>query len=110
MDYESSRSRETGCWDGRIAADGLVSVCNVPSPTPDFELGDDWGNLLVNTGMGPDCDPELREFWVKESKANYAGNDGRERLRMCAIGLRDRDGLHTRLRDVKCPVLRMHVS
>ena len=39
---------------------------------------------------------------------NYAGDDGRKRLRMCAINLRDRDGLHARLDSVTCPVLWMH--
>ena len=37
-------------------------------------------------------------------------DDGRRRARMAAINLRERDGLHGRLFDVKCPVMWLHVS
>lgn len=36
------------------------------------------------------------------------GDEGRKRILMAAINLRDRDGLHGRLGLVKCPVLWMH--
>jgi len=51
---------------------------------------------------------ETRDYWVKEIQSNYAGDDGRRRVRMAAINLSDRDGLHRRLFDVKCPVLWLH--
>ena len=41
-------------------------------------------------------------------QTNYAGDDGRKRLRISTINLRDRDGLHARLAGVRCPVLWMH--
>jgi len=52
----------------------------------------------------------VRSFWFKEVKKNYQGEEGRKRIRMAAINLRDRDGLHLRLSDVVCPVLWLHVS
>jgi fermentation-respiration switch protein FrsA (DUF1100 family) len=39
---------------------------------------------------------------------NYTGDLGRRHVRISSINLRDRDGLHGRLDDVRCPVLRMH--
>ncbi|KAK5109591.1 hypothetical protein LTR16_005749, partial [Cryomyces antarcticus] len=41
-------------------------------------------------------------------KSNYKGDDGRRRARMAAINLRERDGLHGRLFDIRCPVLWLH--
>ena len=37
-------------------------------------------------------------------------DDGRRRARMAAINLRERDGLHGRLFDIKCAVMWLHVS
>lgn len=50
----------------------------------------------------------MRDFWVSTIQANYRGDDGRRRARMAAINLRERDGLHGRVFDVKCPVLWLH--
>lgn len=62
-------------------------------------------------GFGKEeCPEDVRAFWIDEIKNNYQGDEGRRRIRMCAINLRDRDGLHMRLSDVLCPVLRLHVS
>jgi hypothetical protein len=55
-------------------------------------------------------DKKVRDYWVSEIEKNYAGDEGRKRIRMAAINLRDRDGLHTRAADVECPVLWLHVS
>lgn len=62
-------------------------------------------------GFGKEeCPEDVRRFWNDEIKKNYQGDEGRRRIRMCAINLRDRDGLHLRLSDVVCPVLWLHVS
>jgi pimeloyl-ACP methyl ester carboxylesterase len=45
---------------------------------------------------------------VKEIQGNYQGDDGRRRARMAAINLSERDGLHSRLFDVRCPVMWLH--
>ena len=67
-------------------------------------------DFLIDIGFGKNCPQETRDFWRKEIQANYQGDDGRKRARMAAINLRDRDGLHGRLFDVRCPVMWLHVS
>ncbi|KXS97152.1 hypothetical protein AC578_3074 [Pseudocercospora eumusae] len=107
MDYESPRSRSLGCWD---ALDSLAAtIAAWTSPTSDFEPTDEYCEFLLQSGFGGlDDDPEAKAFWMQHIKANYRGDEGRRRARMCAINLRDRDGLHSRLGDVKCPVWWMH--
>lgn len=108
MDFESPRTHELGCWDGRAVGDSLLEAWDLPfSPPEDFLPSEDYCNLNVDLGLGRDCDKATRDFWVKEIQENYRGDAGRRMLRMCAMNLKDRDGLHTRLRDVKCPVLWM---
>lgn len=110
MDYESERTRAHGCWDGVAACTGPINEWTTNQKTDDFEPSEDYCNFLIDIGFGKDCDKETRDFWVKEIKANYQGDDGRRRARMAAINLRERDGLHGRLFDVRCPVLWLHVS
>lgn len=50
----------------------------------------------------------MRDFWTSELQKNYAGEEGRQRIRMATINLVERDGLELRAGDVKCPVLWMH--
>ena len=88
----------------------LISGWSSDAPTPDFAPDDAYCNTLVTLGLGADCAPELREFWIRKVKECYKGDDGRRRARMAAINLRDRDGLHGRVADVRCPVLWVHVS
>ncbi|MBM7804441.1 pimeloyl-ACP methyl ester carboxylesterase [Geodermatophilus bullaregiensis] len=107
MDYESQRSRDLGCWDGigfnTPAIDALAE-----------EVGEDWVvpaglvDAVLTEGLGEDVPPEERAFWHATHRQNYAGDAGRQRLRLCAVNLRDRDGLHGRLDGVRCPVLWMH--
>ncbi|KAF2154256.1 alpha/beta hydrolase fold family protein [Myriangium duriaei CBS 260.36] len=108
MDYESERIRELGCWDGRAACTGSIDEWSTLSSTPDFAPSEDFCNFLVSQGFGKGVTQADRDFWVKETRANYAGDDGRLRARMSAINLRDRDGLLGRLFDVRCPVLWLH--
>jgi hypothetical protein len=70
----------------------------------------DYTNFLIDIGFGKNCPAEQREYWNNEIAKNYTGEEGRKRIRMAAINLRDRDGLHMRASDVKCPVLWLHVS
>jgi hypothetical protein len=72
---------------------------------PSFEYAD----FLIDIGFGKDCAPAVRELWRRKIQENYRGDDGRRRIRMAAINLRDRDGLHARLFDVRCPVMWLHV-
>ncbi|RMX71998.1 hypothetical protein D0869_15061 [Hortaea werneckii] len=108
MDYESERTRKLGCWDAPTGLTPTINACTTNSATPDFEPGDDYCNFLIDTGFGRECAEEARRYWINEIKANYKGDEGRRRLRMAAINLKERDGLHSRLFDVRCPVLWLH--
>lgn len=108
MDYESQRSHKLGCWDGYAAATPVIDALTTNEATPGFEPDDGYCTFLVESGFGASCSQATRDFWFKTVKANYQGDDGRKRLRMCGINLRDRDGLHGRLADVKCPVMWLH--
>lgn len=108
LDFESDRTRSLGCWDAPKLLTGTIDAWTTNDYTPDFEPDDDYCNFLIDIGFGKNCAKEVREFWKKTIKQNYQGDDGRRRARMAAINLRDRDGLHSRLWDVKCPVLWLH--
>lgn len=110
MDYESERTRKLGCWDGAAACTGPINEWTTKEATPDFKPAPDFYNFLIDIGFGKDCGKETRDFWGKEIQANYQGDEGRRRARMAAINLRERDGLHGRLFDIRCPVLWLHVS
>ena len=107
MDFESQRSRDLGCWDG-------VAFCTPAIDALAEPVGDDWVipvelvDAVLAEGFGEDVPPEERAFWHATYQRNYTGDAGRERLRLCSINLRDRDGLHGRLDRVRCPVLWLH--
>jgi len=107
MDFESQRSRDLGCWDG-------VEFCTPAIDALAEPVGDDWViptelvDAVLKEGLGEDVPAEERSFWHATYQTNYIGDAGRKRVRISSINLRDRDGLHGRLDDVRCPVLRMH--
>lgn len=104
MDFESPRSRELGCWDG-------IEFCTPAIDDLSEPVGEDWVvpgdfvDAVLGAGLGEDVSLDERSFWHSVYQQNYVGDDGRHRLRVCAINLRDRDGLHARLDSVRCPVL-----
>ncbi len=106
MDYESQRSRDLGCWDG-------IDFCTPSVDALAESVGDDWVvpgefiDAVLGAGLGEDVAPDERSFWHTTHQKNYAGDAGRQRLRISTINLRDRDGLHGRLDSVRCPVLWM---
>ena len=110
MDYESPRTRALGCWDGAAAATPSINAWTSSTPTPDFAPDDAFCTFLIDVGFGKECERSVREFWQETIRANYRGDEGRRRARMAAINLRERDGLHGRLGDVRCPVMWLHVS
>jgi len=110
MDYESKRSTDLGCWDGFAANTPIIEALTSKTPTPDFEISDQVCQAVLDRGFGSDIGADSERFWTTTMKKSYQGDDGRRRLRMAAINLRDRDGLHGRLSDVTCPVLWLHVS
>lgn len=109
MDYESEESRAAGCWDASAFCtpwiDELASKVGA-----DWAPSDQYCNDLIDPAFGTDVAPETRAFWIARTKTNYQGDDGRHRLRMATINLRDRDDLRGRLDYVECPVLWLHGS
>jgi pimeloyl-ACP methyl ester carboxylesterase len=107
MDAETPRSRELGCWDG-------VGFCTPAIDALAEPVGEDWViptelvDAVLAEGLGPDVSPGERAFWHARHREHYAGDAGRRRLRLSTVNLRDRDGLHARLDDVRCPVLWLH--
>lgn len=110
MDNESPRTRELGCWDAPNLLTPSINEWASKASTPDFDPGLGYSDFLIDIGFGKDCSGDVREFWRKTISDNYQGDDGRRRMRMAAINLRDRDGLHARLSDITCPVLWLHVG
>lgn len=108
LDYESERTRNHGCWNGPGDLRPSLDRWTTTETVSNFEPGEDFSNFLVDIGFGKNCDKSVRDYWNKTIKANYQGDDGRRRIRMAAINLAERDGLHSRLSDVKCPVLWLH--
>ncbi|KAI9753261.1 MAG: hypothetical protein M4579_005234 [Chaenotheca gracillima] len=108
MDYESPRTVNLGCWDAKALLTGNIEEWTSRTPTPAFEPADAFCGALLDQGVGKDFPKEDREFWTNAIKTNYRGDEGRRRIRMATINLRDRDGLHLRLCDVVCPVLWLH--
>ena len=109
MDSESDRTRKLNCWDGPKIVSGFVNQWSQNQPSPDFEPDNVYCDALIDIGFN-ECSAEVRDFWRDSIKSNYRGEEGRRRIRMAAINLAERGGLHLRLPDVRCPVLWMHVS
>ena len=107
MDSENERTKKLGCWDGHAATTPAIEAWTRKESVQQFEPDDAFCNFLVDIGFGKDCDPGVRDTWQRSIKSNFRGDEGRLRARMAAINLRDRDGLHGRLFDVKCPILWM---
>ncbi|QYJ17163.1 2-succinyl-6-hydroxy-2, 4-cyclohexadiene-1-carboxylate synthase [Rubrobacter xylanophilus DSM 9941] len=107
MDYESERSRKLGCWDCAAVCTPLIDALSEPVGD-DWTVDDDFCDFILSAGFGGPSSEEERRRWHRIEKTNYRGDEGRMRLRMCTINLRDRDGLHGRLDAVRCPVLWMH--
>lgn len=109
LDAESERSKALGCWDGAALLRPFVANWTTSQETPAFEPEGEFIDALIAAGFN-DCGDEMRTFWRDTIRENYRGDDGRQRIRMAAINLVERGGLHLRLSDVKCPVLWLHVS
>jgi pimeloyl-ACP methyl ester carboxylesterase len=105
MDAETDRTRSLGCWDVSSVTP-LIQSLNTPNES--YEPPHEFCDFSVSSGFGADCPQDTRTLWTEKIKQNYAGDAGRKRLREAAVNLRDRDGLHGRLVNIKCPVLWLH--
>ncbi|KAJ8608409.1 hypothetical protein MRB53_039661 [Persea americana] len=111
LDFESERTRKLGCWNGPAdLAPSIQKWTMHPQQTAadTFVPGEDYSNFLIDIGFGKDCDQQTRQFWNNTIKENYRGDGGRRRIREAAVNLAERDGLHSRLSNVTCPVLWLH--
>lgn len=107
MDFESPASRERGCWDGIEFCTPSVDALAAPVDD-DWVVPEEFVDAVLGAGLGEGIDDEFRAFWRRTYRETYTGDDGRHRLRVCTVNLRDRDGLHGRLDEVRCPVLWLH--
>lgn len=107
MDAETTASRELGCWDG-------IAFCTPAIDALSTRVGDDWVvdeefvDAVLAAGLGEGVPEEERAFWHATYRRNYQGDEGRRRLWISSLNLRDRDSLFGRLGDVTCPVLWLH--
>jgi hypothetical protein len=109
MDYESERSRQLGCWDATANLAPRIEEWSKPVSS-DWTPSDEWCTAVGALGFGDGISEESLKFWFGKVKETYRGDEGRKRIRMCAINLLERDGIRSRCQDVKCPVMWLHVS
>jgi hypothetical protein len=110
MDYESSRSRQNGCWDPSPILTPFYEKWTSATPTPDFEIDDVWCGMVGGLGFGAGVTAEMLAFWKSALKEIYRGDEGRRKVRMAVVCLLERDGLLMRVGDVRAPVWWMQVS
>ncbi|KAJ5536685.1 hypothetical protein N7513_009871 [Penicillium frequentans] len=109
LDAETATTRGLNCWDAPKLLTADIEKWTTQEPTPQFEPDLKFCDFLIDIGFGKDeCPADVRDYWRKTIRQNYQGDDGRRRIRMASINLRDRDGLHPRLFDVRCPVMWLH--
>ena len=53
---------------------------------------------------------DLTRRILSAQQENYGGQAGRNRLRINAINLKERDSIRSRVADITCPVRWLHVS
>ncbi|OJJ07835.1 hypothetical protein ASPVEDRAFT_47039 [Aspergillus versicolor CBS 583.65] len=104
LDSESDRSRQLGCWDGPGVVGPFTKQWEADQPTEDFRLSDGFCDMLLRASFGNHMAAE-HDFWSAVIKMHYQGDDGRRRIRMATANLLERESLHARLSDIRCPVL-----
>ena len=105
MDMESERSRQLGCWDPVPLLTPFYEGWSTKEPTPDWAVEDQWCGMVATLGFGDAATEDTVNYWLKSVKDTYRGDEGRKKVRMALANLLERDSLHLRLQDVKCPVL-----
>lgn len=108
MDSESDKTRRLGCWDGPGLLGPFMKQWATDEPTPSFEPPDAFCDKLISVGFNNRLAAE-HDFWSAVIKASYQGDEGRRRINMATISLVERDSLHFKLPDIRCPVLWIHV-
>lgn len=104
MDAETPETREKGCWDPIPLLNPFAQNWASATPTPDFEIDDQWCGMVASFGFGSHATEESTTFWTKVLKETYAGDEGRRKARMAVLCLMSRDSLTLRIGDITCPV------
>lgn len=110
MYAESDESRQLGCWNAKEMCQPWFEFLDSVNPTPDFEVPDCILNAIFTAGWGINATNEVKQYWTGRIQKKYAGNEGRKILRQCSICLLERDGFESRLKEITCPTLIIHVS
>lgn len=108
MDKECERTVKLGCWDGFKDVSQCVEAFWSKEPQPDFSPPQWYSDFLIDIGFGKNVDQKVRDYWRNQIKNNYQGDEGRQRIYMASVNLRDRDSLHARIQDIRCKVLWLH--
>ena len=106
---ESEESRQLGCWNAKQMCQPWFEFLDSTDPTPDFEVPDCILNAIFTAGWVTNAAPEVRQYWTGRIQKKYAGDEGRKILRQCTICLLERDGFESRLKEIVCPTLIIHV-
>ncbi|KAH8922336.1 alpha/beta fold family hydrolase [Atractiella rhizophila] len=110
MDSESAASMRNGCWDAQTQLSTTLQILS-SIPSEGFKVPEPLVQATLSQGFGPNFfTAENGEFWSKKFEENYDGGEGKERLIMSVINLRDRDSLQGRVSYVRCPVFWMQGS
>lgn len=108
MDYESSESREKGCWDPKTLLSPFLAKWAADPATAEkdgeFVIDDVWCGMVGSVGFGDHGTPEISAYWTSVLKQIYRGEKGRKKARLALLNLITRDGLLLRLEGVQCPV------
>ncbi|KAF2088461.1 putative alpha/beta hydrolase [Saccharata proteae CBS 121410] len=104
MDFESEASRSMGCWEPNAILSPFVQKWSSLTATPEWIVDDEWCGMVGAFGFGDHATEATSAFWTQTLKTVYQGDLGRKKARMAVICLLERDGLHLRLQDIKCPV------
>lgn len=106
MDYESSESREKGCWDPKTLLSPFLEKWAAPTiaAADEFVIDDVWCGMVGSVGFGDHGTPDITAYWTNVLQKVYRGEEGRKKARLALLNLIARDGLLLRLGDVQCPV------
>ena len=97
-------------WDAPAFLTPIIESLTSHEATPDFTIESEFCEVIFDTGLGEVCTDKEWEFWKAKFRECFSGDEGRRRLRMSCMSIRDRERLYDRVHQVRCPVLWLHVG
>ncbi|RJE26337.1 Alpha beta hydrolase [Aspergillus sclerotialis] len=97
-------------WDAPAFLTPIIESLTSREATPDFIIEPEFCEVIFDTGLGELCTDKELEFWKARFRECFSGDEGRRRLRMVCMNIRDREKLYNRVHEVRCPVLWLHGS